>query len=82
MIETIKVALGARCLGCLTALKAHSPSADVLLVAKTVRELQADLLLAVGGGSVIDTAKVALAAVIDGRKTLDDLKHITNPSVF
>jgi len=48
-----------------------------LAVVRAAREAEADLLLAVGGGSVIDTAKVALVAFIYGYKTLAELRTLT-----
>lgn len=77
LLASISTALGERCVGRITTLKAHSPSADVIQVATAADDLKADLLLAVGGGSVIDTAKVALVAAIEDRKTLDRLKTLT-----
>jgi maleylacetate reductase len=77
LVSSIAQALGARCAGQITDLMAYSPSEDVLRVANTVRELKADMLLAVGGGSVIDTTKVALVAVNEALTTLSQLSNIS-----
>ncbi len=73
LIESIATALGWRHAGRLTSLKSQSPSADVLAVMQLARDTHAHLLVAIGGGSVIDTVKVAVAGLVDGRKTIADL---------
>jgi maleylacetate reductase len=52
-------ALGIRYVGLVHGIRAHSPRDDVTRVASRSRETNADLILAIGGGSVIDAAKVA-----------------------
>jgi maleylacetate reductase len=49
--------LGARFAGVYSAVRAHSPREDVVAAASAAREARADLLVAVGGGSVIDATK-------------------------
>jgi maleylacetate reductase len=77
LIESIATALGWRHAGRLTSLKSQSPSSDVLAVMGLARETHAHLLVAIGGGSVIDTVKVAVAGLVDGRKTVADLAELT-----
>ena len=77
LIESIATALGWRYAGRLTSLKSQSPGADVLAVMGLARETHAHLLVAIGGGSVIDTVKVAVAGLVDGRKTVADLAALT-----
>lgn len=50
--------LGALCVGVHANVGAHSPREDVLAGAMLARETRADLLVAIGGGSAIDAAKV------------------------
>jgi len=46
----------------------HTPNDEVLAVAEKVRAAKADLIVTVGGGSVVDAAKVARAALgVDAR---------------
>jgi len=52
-------ALGDRCAGTFHGIRAHSPRDDVASAAAAARGAGADLLVAIGGGSVIDAAKVA-----------------------
>ncbi len=53
-------ALGARHAGTFTAIHAHTPREDVIAGAAAARACGADLLVAVGGGSVIDASKAML----------------------
>jgi maleylacetate reductase len=50
-------ALGARHVGTYSTIRSHSPREDVVAGARAAREAKADLLVAVGGGSVIDATK-------------------------
>ena len=45
---------------------AHTPRETVLAVAQAVRAARADLIVSIGGGTVIDTVKVALVALAQG----------------
>jgi maleylacetate reductase len=59
-LQRIERALNARHVGTFSAIGSHSPREDVIAVATQAREAEADLLVAVGGGSVIDATKAAL----------------------
>ncbi|MDB5372147.1 MAG: Maleylacetate reductase [Belnapia sp.] len=61
-----RAAIGARLVGETSAMRAHSPVEDVLALAALLRETQAQRVVALGGGSVIDGAKVACNAVWHG----------------
>ncbi len=56
-LQRIAAALGDRHAGTFGAISAHSPREDVIAAANAAREAGADLLVAVGGGSVIDATK-------------------------
>jgi len=64
--ESVREALGARLVAESAAMRAHSPVEDVLALAGLLRESRAELVVALGGGSVIDGAKVACLAVWRG----------------
>ena len=53
-------ALGTRHVGTYAAIASHSPREDVIAGANAARSAKADLMLAVGGGSVIDATKAML----------------------
>ncbi len=50
--------LGSLCVGTFNAIASHSPRSDVIAGAAAAREAKADLLIALGGGSVIDATKL------------------------
>ncbi len=56
-LQRLEQALGARHVGTFAAIRSHSPREDVVAGARAAREAKADLLVAVGGGSVIDATK-------------------------
>lgn len=58
-LQRIIAALGARCAGQFCAVRAHTPREDVIAIAAAARAARAELLVAVGGGSVIDATKAA-----------------------
>jgi maleylacetate reductase len=65
--------LGPLCVGTFAAISAHSPRQSVVDGAAAARRLGADLLVAVGGGSVIDATKVMQIALWAGVETAEDL---------
>ena len=56
-LQRLEKALGARHVGTHATIRSHSPREDVVAGANAAREAKADLLVAVGGGSVIDATK-------------------------
>jgi maleylacetate reductase len=64
--ESVREALGALLVAESAAMRAHSPVEDVLALAALLRESRAELVVCLGGGSVIDGAKVACLAVWRG----------------
>jgi maleylacetate reductase len=56
-LQRIERALGERHVGTYGTVRSHSPREDVVAAANAAREARADLLVAVGGGSVIDATK-------------------------
>ena len=59
-LQRIEGALGTRMAGRFVGMRAHSPRDDVVAAARMARDAGADLLVAVGGGSVIDATKAML----------------------
>lgn len=58
-LEMIRDEAGARCAGVYAGVTAHSPLPNVQDAASELRRLQADAVIAVGGGSAIVTARAA-----------------------
>lgn len=65
-LEAVRLALGPRCAGAFTAVRAHSPVPVVAAGAAALREMGADAVVAVGGGSAIVTARAASILLAEG----------------
>ena len=65
-LQRIEAALGDRLAGRFVGMRAHSPRDDVVAAARAARDAGADLLVAVGGGSVIDATKAMLMCLWHG----------------
>jgi len=63
LVAGVVDALGPRCAGKFDAITAHTPRTSVIAGAAFARERGIDLIVAVGGGSVIDCAKAMLLCV-------------------
>jgi maleylacetate reductase len=65
----IAAALGARHASTWSGISAHTPREDVIAAADAARAAGADLLVALGGGSVIDAAKVVSTCLANDIRT-------------
>ena len=65
-LQRVERALGGRHAGTHAAIRSHSPREDVVAGARNAREAKADLIVAVGGGSVIDATKAMLLCLWQG----------------
>ncbi|KAK4165570.1 alcohol dehydrogenase [Cladorrhinum sp. PSN259] len=73
---TLNNALRGSLAGVRYGIRQHVPWPDVLEVASDLRDLDADLIVTLGAGSLTDGAKVASLAVANGAFTLDALDKI------
>lgn len=73
-IERIRAALGPRHVGSFAEIPAHGTRAAALAAAAAARAAGADTLIAIGGGSVIDTTKVVSLCLQHGLAAHDDLE--------
>ena len=63
VVSKIRAALGARCVGTFDECREHTPRDSVIAAAAAARAAHPDLILSIGGGTVIDTVKVMLIAL-------------------
>src|SRR5690606_2133164 len=67
-------ALGDRHAGTFSTIAAHSPREDVIAGANAARAARADLMLAIGGGSVIDATKAMLLCLWLGLDSIEAME--------
>jgi len=77
LVAGIVRSLGAKFAGKFDAIGAHSPREGVIAGAEAMRAARADLVVAVGGGSVIDATKVMLLALWRGARDVDALSALS-----
>ncbi len=78
-ISLIAATLGAKCVAIFDDIAEHSKLDGVLAATKAARDAKADLLVGVGGGSIIDGLKIVQLALAEGAHTIDDLLALTRP---
>ena len=72
-ISLIASTLGPKCVAIFDDIAEHSKLDGVLAATKTARETKADLLVGVGGGSIIDGLKIVQWALTEGVDSIDGL---------
>ena len=75
-IQKIKQALGSRCAGIFDAMPAHTPREAVIAAANAAREVRADLIVTVGGGSMTDGAKAVQLCLANGIDSVEGIDKI------
>jgi alcohol dehydrogenase class IV len=68
LLNRVKEAFGARLAGVFAGASQHVPSKTVEALVAEIERANADCLVSFGGGSPIDTAKVAAMAILQGRR--------------
>jgi maleylacetate reductase len=76
LLSEIVSRLGPTCVGIYDKCVAHSPRHDVLAASRAARIADADVIVAIGGGSVIDTAKLVLPCLWLNLETEQDLDSL------
>ena len=71
-LDLIRSAMGERCAGVFTGVRAHSPLPDVEAAARELKRLEADAVVAVGGGSAVVTARAASILIAEN----DDVRNL------
>lgn len=73
-IEQVRRALGAKLAGVYDGMPPHAPRSAVLAAAAMAREAGADLIVGIGGGSIIDAAKIVALCLEHDLREHDDME--------
>lgn len=73
VVAAIDRALGDRLVGVFDDCREHSPRESVIAAAEAIRAAKPDLIVSVGGGTVIDTAKVVLLALAQNVRSVEEV---------
>jgi alcohol dehydrogenase class IV len=76
LLDKVTSVLGSRCAEVFKGAQQHVPLQTVRELVDRIKHADADCLISFGGGSPIDTAKVAAAAVLTGRDPGAGARHI------
>jgi len=76
LLDKVTGTLASRCVAVFKGARQHVPLSTVQALIEEIKRARADCLVSFGGGSPIDTAKVAAAAVLTGRDPLASARHI------
>ncbi|MFV3073541.1 iron-containing alcohol dehydrogenase [Niveispirillum fermenti] len=75
-ITRIRDALAWRHVATHCGIRPHAPKADIVIATRAARDAGADMVVAVGGGSVIDAAKILILALRHGVDDLEGLDRL------
>ncbi|WP_028351941.1 iron-containing alcohol dehydrogenase [Bradyrhizobium murdochi] len=76
VIDTIRRALGPRCVGTFDAMPPHTPRSAVIAASEQARAANADLIVTIGGGSITDGAKAVQLCLANDVRSADDIDRI------
>jgi maleylacetate reductase len=79
-VETVRRALGNKCVGTFDKMPAHSPRSAVIAAARQARAAGADLIVTLGGGSITDGAKAVQLCLANDIKSVEAMDHIRGAS--
>lgn len=74
VVSTVTEALGNRHAGTFWRTEEHTPRGSVIALIGELRERSPDLIVTIGGGTAIDTVKVALVGLAEGAEKPEDLE--------
>jgi len=72
-IDKLRSALGARCVGVFDNMPPHTPRSAVIEATKQAREVNPDLIITLGGGSMTDGAKGVQICLANDFRTVEDM---------
>jgi alcohol dehydrogenase class IV len=71
VVAAVRDALDARCVGTFDECREHTPRDTVIAAAEAARAARPDLIISLGGGTVIDTVKVMLVCLAQDVRDVD-----------
>lgn len=74
VLDQLTKSLGPRMAGCFSQTVTHVPRESVITLVETMRESEADLILTVGGGTCLDSVKMALLCLAENITHADQLE--------
>jgi maleylacetate reductase len=80
-VDSVRRALGNKCVGTFDKMPAHSPRSAVIAAAAQAREARADMIVTLGGGSITDGAKAVQLCLANDVTTVDGLDKLRNADV-
>jgi alcohol dehydrogenase class IV len=80
LLQRVENLLGKRFVGSFSKIRQHTPSGAVTVLSKRLEDTEADMVVSLGGGSVIDATKAAVLAA--ARNTDHFLPHIALPTTL
>jgi len=82
LLDRVAAAAGSRCAGVFAGAAQHAPGDSVRALTAELRRIDADAIVSFGGGSVIDSAKVAAASIMNGRDMVAEARGLTLSDAF
>ncbi|MPZ33587.1 MAG: iron-containing alcohol dehydrogenase [Rhodospirillales bacterium] len=80
-VESVRRALGNKCVGTFDKMPAHSPRSAVIAAAQQARDARADLIVTLGGGSITDGAKAVQLCLANDITTVEGIDKVRNADV-
>jgi len=82
LLDRVTEAAGRRCAGVFAGTAQHAPSATVRALTRELERVGADAIVSFGGGSAIDSAKVAVASIMNGRDMISEARGLKLSDAF
>ena len=82
LLDRVTGAAGSRCAGTFGGTAQHAPSETVRALTEELRRVEADAIVSFGGGSAIDSAKVAAASIVNGRDMIAEARGLKLSDAF
>lgn len=82
LLDRVTGAGGSRCAGVFAGTAQHAPGEAVRALTEELRRVDADAVVSFGGGSAIDSAKVAAASIMHGRDMVAEARGLKLSDAF